>query len=268
PRPPGGRACRATQSGRSASRAGRAWPPGTRRARRRTRRSCRWPARTWRRPPASPGSATRIHRSRPTVGRPSSGAAARVKDHLVVVLLVVLAGVLDDDAVVRQAARRDDLDLASPLGRVANGAGDPVGEAIMLALDLAAQGHAVVGHRPGDDEAGAGHFREATDDLVHLPGLHEHAAHLRRLVGPTEPAADAHVGAPAGRNAGQDRGKVARAESDQGIDRVEAGDDDLADLAVGDRLARAGPDDLEDEVLVEDHALERLALVGDEPDIG
>src|SRR5215211_1704616 len=45
---------------------------------------------------------------------------------------------------------------------------------------------------------------------------------------------------------------------------IERGDDHLADLAVGNRIAGAWPDDLQHQMLVDDHAVARLALVGDE----
>ena len=50
--------------------------------------------------------------------------------------------------------------------------------------------------------------------------------------------------------------------------RIEIGDDDLADLALGHRIAGAGPDDLDDQVLVQHHALAGGGLIGDDADIG
>ena len=47
--------------------------------------------------------------------------------------------------------------------------------------------------------------------------------------------------------------QVAKGEADEGMVRVERGDDDFADLAIRHRIARAGSHDLDDQVLVDDH---------------
>ena len=99
----------------------------------------------------------------------------------------------------------------------------------------------------------------APHHLGDLLGAHEHALHLGGLVGAAHPALDARVGAPAGRGARQHGGKIAGREPDHRIVRIERGDDHLADLAVGDRIAGARPHDLQDHVLVHDHAFERVA---------
>ena len=57
-------------------------------------------------------------------------------------------------------------------------------------------------------------------------------------------------------------------EADHRVMRIERGHHDLADLALGHRVAGAGPHDLDDQVLVDDHALPRLALIGDDAEIG
>ena len=49
---------------------------------------------------------------------------------------------------------------------------------------------------------------------------------------------------------------------------IERGDDDLADIALGDGIAGAGPHDLHDQVLVDDHALARWRLERDQAEIG
>ena len=95
----------------------------------------------------------------------------------------------------------------------------------------------------------------ALGDLGDLLGMHEHALDLGRLVGAAEPALDAHVGAPARARAGQHGRQVAGRQPDHRIVAVERGDDDLADLAVGHGIAGAGPHDLQDHALVDDHAL-------------
>ena len=63
-----------------------------------------------------------------------------------------------------------------------------------------------------------------------------------------------------------DRSPVAIA--DQRVVGVERRHDDLADLAVGDRIAGAGAHDLDDDALVDHQALARHRLVGDEAEVG
>ena len=60
---------------------------------------------------------------------------------------------------------------------------------------------------------------------------------------------------PQGERARQDGREIAEREPDQRVMRIEDGDDDLADLALGDGIAGAGPHDLDDDVLVDDQAL-------------
>ena len=50
--------------------------------------------------------------------------------------------------------------------------------------------------------------------------------------------------------------------------RVERGDDDLADIALGHGLAGAGPHDFQDQVLVDDHAFARRRFKGDHAEVG
>ncbi len=49
---------------------------------------------------------------------------------------------------------------------------------------------------------------------------------------------------------------------------IKRGDDDLADLALSNGIAGAGPDDFQDQILADDHALARRGLKGDQPEIG
>jgi hypothetical protein len=133
--------------------------------------------------------------------------------------------------------------------------GDALGQALGRgAFDLDLERHPVVGALAAHDQPRLPHLGMAARDLGHLRRMDEHAAHLGRLVGAAEPAADALVGA-AGRAApGQHRRKIAGAEADQRVIRVERRHDHLADLAVGDRIARAGPHDLDDHAFVDDQA--------------
>ena len=108
----------------------------------------------------------------------------------------------------------------------------------------------------------------ALGDLGDLLGMHEHALDLGGLVGAAEPALDAHVGAPARARARQHRRQVAGGEADHRVVAVEGGDHHLADLARRHRIAGARPHDLDDHALVDDHALERRALVGDDAEVG
>jgi hypothetical protein len=126
--------------------------------------------------------------------------------------------------------------------------GQPVGVADRR-LDL--QRHAVVGHLAFDHQPGAADLGVAAHDLGHLARVHEHAAHLGGLVGAAQPALDAHVGAAGRAGAGQHGRQVAGAEADQRVVGLQHGDDHLADLAVGHRVAGAGAHDLDDHALVE-----------------
>mmetsp|Transcript_1047 Transcript_1047/g.2754 ORF Transcript_1047/g.2754 Transcript_1047/m.2754 type:complete len:443 (+) Transcript_1047:656-1984(+) len=98
--------------------------------------------------------------------------------------------------------------------------------------------------------------------------MHEHAAHLGRLVGPAQPAAQPLVGAAAGAGARQHRGEVAGGEADQRIAGRQRRHHDFAHLALGHRLAAAGAHDLDDDALVHHQALARCGLVGDQAQVG
>ena len=130
------------------------------------------------------------------------------------------------------------------------------------------QRHRVLLARARDGEAQAAELGMALADLRHLAGMHEHALHFRGLVGAAHPALDPHIAAPARRATLHRRREVAGREPDHRIVRIERGDDDLADLALRDRIAGAGPHDLDQQGLVDDHPLFRFALVGDDAEIG
>ena len=120
----------------------------------------------------------------------------------------------------------------------------------------------------GHDKPQALELGMAPPDLGHLLRAHEHALDLRGLIGAAHPALDAQVGAPARARAGQRRREVAEREADLRVMRIEVRDHDLADIALGDRVAGARPHDLDDQVLVDDHAGARPGLIGDDADIG
>jgi len=82
------------------------------------------------------------------------------------------------------------------------------------------------------------------------------------MVSTPEPAPDLHVGATARAIAWQDRAEIAKSEPDPGTMRIKRGDDDLPDFAVGNRIAGPGPHHLEDDALVDDHALACWRLIG------
>ena len=98
--------------------------------------------------------------------------------------------------------------------------------------------------------------------------MHEHAFDFHRLIGAAHPALDALVRAPARALPRHERRKIASGEADQRISLVERGHHYLAHLAFGRRLAAARADDLDNRVLVDDHAFHGRALVGDAAQIG
>ena len=58
----------------------------------------------------------------------------------------------------------------------------------------------------------------------------------------------------AGRHARQNRGEISGRKADHWIVGIEACDDHLADVALGHRLPGSGANDLDDHMLVDDHA--------------
>ncbi|MNT56503.1 hypothetical protein D3C72_1938070 [compost metagenome] len=98
--------------------------------------------------------------------------------------------------------------------------------------------------------------------------MHKHAPHLGRLVGSAHPALDARVGAARGAGAGQHGRQVARAKADQRVVGVERGHHQLAHLALGHGVARAGAHDLDDHAFVQHQALAGRGFVSDQAQIG
>ena len=88
------------------------------------------------------------------------------------------------------------------------------------------------------------------------------------------------VGAPAGRDTGHHGREIASGKPDHRVIGIERGHDHLAHFAVGDRIAGARPHDLDEQILVDDHAHRsalarsvsrnklRFALVGDDAGLG
>src|SRR4051812_42089447 len=94
-------------------------------------------------------------------------------------------------------------------------------------------------------------------DLRHLLGADEHPLDLGGLVGAAHPALDPHIAASAGTPAGQRSGKIAKRETNPWMMRIERGDGYFADLPFRYRIAGAGPHHLDDQILVDHHALAR-----------
>src|SRR5439155_2319437 len=147
---------------------------------------------------------------------------------------IVLLRVLDHPAVVRKLAGLSERNFATQLGDAADAVlyclREPRGR---RTAHLALQGHAVGSARIVHDKARLQDFLVSPYDLGDLRWLHEHSLHLRGLVGAAHPAADARIGAAAGTLSKQDRGKIAGAETYQGIIGVESRDDHFPDLAFG-----------------------------------
>src|SRR3989454_4780362 len=178
---------------------------------------------------------------------------------------VVLLRILDHLAVVRQLAELSERNFAAQLGDTADAVLYRLRESCRRhTAHLALQGHAVGSARIVHDKARLQDFLVSPYDLGDLRWLHEHSFHLGGLVGTAHPTANAGVGAPTGALPRQYRRQVSGSEPHQRVIRIEAGDDHFADFAVRHGVARAGAHDLEDQRFVEDHAFERLGLVGDE----
>src|SRR3954453_17774452 len=108
----------------------------------------------------------------------------------------------------------------------------------------------------------------ALGNFRNLLGPHEHPFYLGALVGAAHPTLDPHVGASAWTEPRHGRGEVPDRKPDPGMMGVERGYDHLAHLALGNRLAAAGPHDFKDEVLIDDHAFTPLGFIGNQAKIG
>src|SRR5712691_7698006 len=178
---------------------------------------------------------------------------------------IVLLRVLDRLAVVRQLAGLSERNFAAQLGDTADTVFYRLRESRRWRTAyFALQGHAVGSARIIHDEARLQDFLVSPYDFGDLRWLHEHSLHFGGLVGTAQPPADPDIGASTGALPGQYRRQVSGSEPHQRVIRIEAGDDHFADFAFRHGIARAGAHDLEDQGFVEDHAFERLGLVGDE----
>src|SRR5690606_27575371 len=153
---------------------------------------------------ASPAQATGLRGKyvAPPLGKPRGRAGS-----------AVTAGVLDHLAVVGQAARRHQLDLAAQLGHITHGGSNQLAQGFVHLRCLHPQAHLVVGHLAADDQSRAADLRKTACDVGHLARVHEHATHLGGLVGAAHPALDARCRPPGGAGAGQHRREVTGAEA-------------------------------------------------------
>src|SRR6516164_9004523 len=174
----------------------------------------------------------------------------------------------DHLAVVGQSARADQFDRATKLGHGAQGRRHLAAQRLARRGAFGAQRHDIGFVLARGDEAETPERGMALADLGDLLGAHEHALDLGGLVGAAHPAFDAHIGAPARAFSWQRRGEIAERKPDPGMVRIERGHHDLADVARRYRLAGAGPDDFEDEVLVDHHAFARRCFERNHAEIG
>lgn len=162
------------------------------------------------------------------------------------------AGVFDDLAIVRQRAFRDTFcdtfELADALNRIVQG----IDESIAAVRDLAFHGHDIRLAVVRDDDAGTLDFRVAADDFRDLRRMHKHALDLGRLVGAPHPTGKTHVGAPARTDTRQQFLQIAGRETDQRDVGSKHGHHHLADLVVGNGIARARTQNFDDMALVDD----------------
>ena len=129
------------------------------------------------------------------------------------------------------------------------------------------QAQPVLSHLAFDHQARAQQFGVAAQHIGDLAGVNEHAPHLGSLVGASHPALDAHIAASRGALAGQHGAEVAGAKADQRVVGVERGDHHLAHFTVGQRVAGARTNDLDDHPFVDHQALARRCLVGHHADV-
>src|SRR5581483_6957820 len=105
-------------------------------------------------------------------------------------------------------------------------------------------------------------------DFSNLLRANEHALDLGGLIGAAHPALDPHVGAAAGAPARKRGAEVTDRKAYPGMVGIERGYDDLADFALAHRIAGAGLDDFEDQILIHHQAFTRRSLVGNQAEIG
>src|SRR5688572_1375885 len=122
--------------------------------------------------------------------------------------------VVDDLAVVGQAAGSREGDFAAQAAFGADRLAQGLGKLRLALFRLADQPQLIQAAGFGDFKARFDDVRKSADDIGHLLGVDEHAAHLCGLVGAPHPALQPDIGAPAWRAARHDCGKIARREAD------------------------------------------------------
>ena len=125
------------------------------------------------------------------------------------------------------------------------------------------QRHVVRTARVIDHQARLANLRMPRNNRGDLRGMNEDTLDLGRLVGASQPAFDAHVGSATRADAGEYGREVTGGKTDQRIIRIETGDDDFADFAVGHRIARSRTNDFEQNLLFDDQPLFAWRFVGD-----
>src|SRR6267378_3210516 len=172
--------------------------------------------------------------------------------------------------VLGNGAGGDDGDDPAQLHDVADGGLEGGGDGVSVGAgaQLDPQREGVVVALAADDDLVPAHALDARDDLVGLAGMDEHAAHLGDLVGTAAPAQHACGAAAAlARLVGDDR-QIPGAEANHRVGAIVDRGHQLADLAVGQRLAGGGIAHLGDRLLDEVHAARLRALVGDDAEVG
>ena len=120
----------------------------------------------------------------------------------------------------------------------------------------------------GDHYLAAAEFRKLGGHGIHLPGMDKHAFHFGNLVHPAHNPDQPRGGAPAGAGFVTEIGKVPAPETDQGIDRIEAGPHHLTHLAGPQLPAGLGVNDLHNAIIGEMHAVLLHTFKAQTTDIG
>ena len=130
------------------------------------------------------------------------------------------------------------------------------------------QMHLVLRHFTTDHQARFADLRKTLDNLIHLPRVHKHAAHLGGLIGAAHPAFDALVGTTCRTHTRQYGCQVAGTETYQRVIRVQRGHHQFAHFALGHRVAGAGPHDFHNHAFIQHQAFACSSFVRDQTNIG
>ena len=98
--------------------------------------------------------------------------------------------------------------------------------------------------------------------------MHKHTSHFGGLVGAPHPAFDALIGSAGGTRPRQDGRQVARAKANQGVVRVQAGDDQLAHFAFRHRVTGTRTHNFNNDAFIQHQTLARTGFVSNEAHIG